>query len=61
MKVKIIKPHHLYTGIVELPEDQGQYLIKVGAAELAKEKKETVVVSEKKENKNKNVPTAKKK
>lgn len=37
MKVKMIKPHHLYEGTVDVPEERANYLIAVGAAKEVKE------------------------
>ena len=36
MKVKIIKPHFLYKGEVDLPESRANYLVKTGMAEKPK-------------------------
>lgn len=33
MKVKIIKPHHKYSGVVDVSDERANYLIRVGAAE----------------------------
>lgn len=37
MKVKMIKPHHLYDGTVDVTEERANYLIAVGAAKEVKE------------------------
>jgi len=39
MKVKIIKDHHLYSGVVDLEEGEANYLRLTGVAEQVKEEK----------------------
>lgn len=42
MKVNIIKHHHYYPlGEVDVTDDRGNYLIRVGVAEAVKEKAKT--------------------
>lgn len=38
MKIKIIKPHHVYKGTVNLTKGEANYLLRVGVAEEVKEK-----------------------
>lgn len=42
MKVQIIKPHHAYSGIVDLPTEAANYLLRCGVAIKAKEGKAKV-------------------
>lgn len=42
MKLQIIKPHHVYSGIVDLPVDAANYLLRCGVAIEAKDKKSKV-------------------
>ena len=64
MKVRIVKNHFKYPlGTVDVEEQTGNYLIRVGTAErfVEKEEKKTEKKKEKAENTTGNVPTAKKK
>jgi len=51
MKVKIIKPHHVYKGTVDVEEERAAYLISMGIAEAIGEKKEGKAAPEKVEHK----------
>jgi hypothetical protein len=55
MKIKIIKDHPEYKGTVEVDEERGNYLIRVGVAEKVESKKapEKVEVKKGKEKKEK--------
>lgn len=42
MKIEIIKKHSHYSGVVDVANERGNYLIKIGVAKLAKVKKAAV-------------------